>query len=59
MRVSRDGQGKSASNANLVEIDSFILAFPLERQTARRTAYMPCVRRAARPGKAEVYSMLV
>jgi hypothetical protein len=52
-----------SSDANLVEIDlnrfgSHALAFPLEHLKARdRTAYMVCVRRAIRPGKAEVYPM--
>jgi len=51
------------SDANLVEIDlnrfgTHTLAFPLEHVKPRaRTAYMACVRRAVRPGKAEVYPM--
>src|SRR5258708_26961075 len=52
-----------ASDANLVEIDlnrfgGHTLAFPLEHVKPQgRTAYMVCVRRAARPGKATVYPM--
>jgi hypothetical protein len=52
-----------ASDTNLVEIDlnrfgSHTLAFPLAHVKPRgRTPYMACVRRAARPGKAEVYPM--
>jgi hypothetical protein len=52
-----------ASDANLVEIDvnrfgTHTLAFPLAHvKPADRTAYMACVRRAARPGKAEVYPL--
>jgi hypothetical protein len=50
-----------ASDANLVEIDLnrvgvHSLAFPLEHvKPEGRTAYMVCVRRATRRGKAEVY----
>lgn len=52
-----------ASDANLVEIDlnrfgTHSLAFPLEHVKPQgRTAYMACVRRATRRGKAEVYPM--
>src|SRR5258708_29396203 len=52
-----------SSKANLVEIDlnrfgTHALAFPLEHVKPQgRTAYMVCVRRAARRGKAEVYPM--
>jgi hypothetical protein len=52
-----------ASDVNLVEIDlnrfgTHTLAFPLEHiKPQGRTAYMACVRRATRPGKAEVYPM--
>jgi hypothetical protein len=52
-----------ASDANLVEIDLnrfgiHTLAFPLEHlKPQARTAYMACVRRATRRGKAEVYPM--
>src|SRR5258708_1725333 len=52
-----------ASDANLVEIDlnrfgGHTLAFPLEHVKPQgRTAYMVCVRRAVRPGMAEVYPM--
>ncbi len=52
-----------SSNANLVEIDlnrfgTHSLAFPLEHlKPSRRTAYMACVRRAERRGKAEVYPL--
>src|ERR1700683_2918762 len=52
-----------SSDANLVEIDlnrfgTHTLAFPLAHVKPQgRTAYMVCVRRAARPGKAEVYPM--
>ena len=51
------------SDANLVEIDlnrfgTHTLAFPLEHvKPLHRTAYMVCVRRATRPGMAEVYPM--
>ena len=55
---------KSArSDANLVEIDlnrfgTHTLAFPLDHiKPQGRTAYMACVRRATRRGKAEVYPM--
>jgi hypothetical protein len=54
-----------ASDTNLVEIDlnrfgTHTLAFPLAHVKPQgRTAYMACVRRAARPGKAEVYPMLL
>lgn len=50
-----------SSDANLVEIDLnrygiHTLAFPLAHvKPAGRTPYMACVRRATRPGKAEVY----
>jgi hypothetical protein len=53
----------SSSEANLVEIDlnrfgTHALAFPLAHlKPEGRTAYMACVRRATRPGKAEVYPM--
>jgi hypothetical protein len=49
------------SDTNLVEIDlvrqgRHTAAFPLEKVRAnRRTPYLVCVRRATRPGKAEVY----
>jgi hypothetical protein len=52
-----------SSDANLVEIDLnrfgiHTLAFPLAHLKPRgRTLYMACVRRATRPGKAEVYPM--
>jgi len=52
-----------SSDANLVEIDlnrfgTHTLAFPLEHVKPQgRTAYMVCVRRTTRPGKAEVYPM--
>jgi hypothetical protein len=52
-----------SSDANLVEIDlnrfgTHTLAFPLEHVKPQgRTAYMVCVRRATRPGMAEVYPM--
>lgn len=52
-----------SSDANLVEIDlnrfgTHTLAFPLEHVPARlRTAYMVCIRRAARRDKADVYPM--
>jgi hypothetical protein len=52
-----------SSDTNLVEIDlnrfgPHTLAFPLAHlEPERRTLYMACVRRAGRPGKAEVYSM--
>jgi hypothetical protein len=52
-----------SSDANLVEIDlnrfgTHTLAFPLEHLKPQgRTAYMACVRRATRRGKAEVYPM--
>ena len=52
-----------SSNANLVEIDlnrfgTHTLAFALEHVKPQgRTAYMVCVRRAVRPGMAEVYPM--
>jgi hypothetical protein len=52
-----------SSDANLVEIDlnrfgTHTLAFPLEHVKPQgRTAYMACVRRATRRGKAEVYPM--
>jgi hypothetical protein len=52
-----------ASTTNLVEIDlnrfgTHSLAFTLEHiKPEYRTAYMACVRRAARPGLAEVYPM--
>jgi hypothetical protein len=52
-----------SSNANLVEIDLnrfgvHTLAFPLAHVKPRgRTSYMACVRRATRPGKAEIYPM--
>jgi hypothetical protein len=52
-----------ASDANLVEIDlnrfgTHTLAFPLQHLKPQgRTPYMVCVRRAVRPGKAEVYPM--
>jgi hypothetical protein len=52
-----------SSDANLVEIDlnrfgTHTLAFFLGHIKPQiRTAYMACVRRAARPGKAEVYPM--
>src|SRR5262245_13051182 len=52
-----------SSDANLVEIDlnrfgTHTLAFPLEHLKPQfRTAYMSCVRRATRRGKAEVYAM--
>jgi len=54
-----------ASDANLVEIDlnrfgTHTLAFALEHLKPHvRTAYMACVRRATRPGKAEVYPMML
>src|SRR5437763_687592 len=52
-----------SSETNLVEIDlnrfgTHTLAFALEHITPQfRTAYMACVRRAARRDKAEVYPM--
>jgi len=52
-----------SSDANLVEIDLnrygiHTLAFPLQRIKPKgRTGYMTCIRRATRPGKAEVYPM--
>ncbi len=52
-----------SSNANFVEIDlnrfgTHTLAFPLEHlKPPGRSAYMACVRRADRRGKAEVYPM--
>lgn len=52
-----------SSDANLIEIDlnrfgTHVLAFPLEHLKPQgRTAYMACVRRAVRRGKAEVYPM--
>jgi hypothetical protein len=52
-----------ASDVNLVEIDlnrfgTHTLAFPLEHVKPQgRTAYMACVRRGTRRGKAEVYPM--
>ena len=52
-----------SSDANLVEIDlnrfgTHALAFPLGLlRPPARTAYMACVRRAAQPGKAEVYPL--
>src|SRR5947208_956642 len=52
-----------SSDANLVEIDlnrfgTHTLAFPLDHLKPQgRTAYMACVRRATRRGKAEVYPM--
>jgi hypothetical protein len=52
-----------SSDANLVEIDLnrfglHTLAFPLDHIMRKgRTAYMACVRRATRRGKAEVYLM--
>ena len=52
-----------SSDANLVEIDlnrfgTHTLAFPLMHLKPQfRTAYMACVRRAVRRGKAEVYPM--
>ena len=52
-----------SSDANLVEIDlnrfgTHTLAFPLAHiKPESRTPYMACVRRAARPGMAEVYPM--
>jgi hypothetical protein len=54
-----------ASDANLVEIDLnrfglHTLAFPLGHLKPQvRTPYMACVRRATRPGKAEVYPLLL
>jgi hypothetical protein len=51
------------SDANLVEIDlnrfgTHSLAFPLEHVKPQgRTAYMACIRRVSRRGKAEVYPM--
>jgi hypothetical protein len=50
-----------ASSTNLVEIDlnrfgTHALAFPLANiKPVARTGYMACVRRATRPGQAEVY----
>jgi Protein of unknown function (DUF4058) len=52
-----------SSDANLVEIDlnrfgTHTLAFPLAHLKPQgRTGYMACVRRATRPGLAEVYPM--
>jgi len=52
-----------SSDANLVEIDlnrvgTHTLAFPLEHvKPEGRTAYMACIRRVARRGKAEVYPL--
>lgn len=52
-----------ASETNLVEIDlnrfgTHTLAFPLAHlKPQARTAYMACVRRTTRPGKAEVYPL--
>jgi hypothetical protein len=59
----RKQQEVCSSDANLVEIDlnrfgTHTLAFPLEHVKPQgRTAYMACVRRATRRGKAEVYPM--
>lgn len=59
----RKQQEVCESDANLVEIDlnrfgAHTLAFPLANlKPPWRTAYMACVRRATRRGKAEVYSM--